>query len=90
MPFGVRGILYLKTFTACTLAACTEILRNKKVNIPFALQPSFLGFLDTKNFFFIKAWFQSLNLLQGKWFLSKVNCYPLIISVHTLFYIVQA
>ena len=63
MPFGVRGIPgTVPQNTYCLYSACTEILRNKKVNIPFALQPSFLGFLDT-NIFFIKAWFQSLNLL---------------------------
>ena len=40
----------------------TEILRNKTINIPFALQPTFLGFIWTQRFL-IKAWFQSLKLL---------------------------
>ena len=54
MPFGVRGILgTVPQNIYCLYSACTEILRNKKVNIPFALQPSFLGFLETKIFFYL-------------------------------------
>ena len=59
MPFGVRGIPgTVPQNIYCLYSACTEILRNKKVNIPFALQPSFLGFLDTKIFFLFKPGFK--------------------------------
>ena len=52
----------------------TEILRNtcKKVNIPFALQPNFLRFLDTK-IFFIKAGFKVSSCYKASSFSAKLT-----------------
>ena len=61
MPFGVRGILYLKTFTACTLPVL-KFLEIRKSTYHLLCNQAFWDFW-IQRFFFIKAWFQSLNLL---------------------------
>ena len=51
MPFGVRGILYLKTFTACTLPLLKFFEIRSQHPICFATKLS--GIFGYKGFFFL-------------------------------------
>ena len=66
MPFGVRGIP--RNIYCLYSIVYTEILRNEKVNIPLALQPNFLGFLDTKIFFLLKPGFKVSSCYKASGF----------------------
>ena len=70
MPFGVRGIP--QNIYCLYSIVSTEILRNKKVNIPFALQPNFLGFLDT-NIFLLKPGFKVSSCYKASGFWAKLT-----------------
>ena len=52
MPFGVRGILYLKTFTACTLPVL-KFLEIRKSTSHLLCNQAFLDFWIQRFFFYL-------------------------------------